>query len=297
VGWTSNNNLAMDALYLNPGSEANVWFYGAAGSLSVESSNPAVLSVPSSLTMAANPVSFIARGQSPGSSTIRIFTAAGTVGTLTVDVVPAGTKPRWPGALDPLLVSAGVPFDHPISYLISPTGTAPFTGERATGTVTLTSKGHEVARVTLAPSADLVPMTLTYYAEEIGANPITVVYSGDTNFLPITMNLNVNAFIGLATIVAGAARAGTTASVHIRVIGSPSAAPTGTITVSETGIFPGTPAPLTTTSPGVAEADVKLTNISAGQHTFILTYSGDTRYSRSEQSLRMVEARSRGVKH
>jgi len=300
VGWTINGAIVMDALYLNPGSKGNVWFSVstslAGTSLTVESSSPSVLSVPAAVTVQASGLAtFVASGLSPGTSTIRISRAGTLFYTLAVDVLPLGTKPRWPAGIQ-LSQNIGDRFDQPVVYTINSVGTVPFTGETATGTVTLTSKGHELGRVTLIPGVRQ-QAPLTYYPEEVGSNPITIAYGGDTNFLPMTLNLNVISNTGFVTMMAGAARAGTTATVHIRVTGSPSAAPTGTITVSEPGVIPATPASLSTTSPGVAEAEVKLINLSAGQHTLTLAYSGDTRYEKGSQSLRMVEARVRGVKH
>jgi hypothetical protein len=98
-------------------------------------------------------------------------------------------------------------------------------------------------------------------------------------------------------MLAGAARTGTTASIHVRVAGSPSAAPTGTIILSEGGKAIGAPASLASTSSGIAEADIKLSNVAAGPHTFTLAYSGDAHYAAGSQSVRIVEAHERAVRH
>jgi len=301
LGWTTNPNVTMDALFLNPDSQANVWFYNVGGlagvQVGVESSNPAVLTVPSKVIMpASNVVSFVARGVSSGVSTIRIFTTMETVATLRVDVVPAGTTPRWPGAISEIPAQWASSFDKPATFAISPMGTAPYTGEQATGIVTLTSGGREVGRVTLAAKTTEAP-TLIYYPESVGVNPVVITYAGDANFLPITMNINIDVSLGSVTMLAGAARTGTTASIHVRVAGSPSAAPTGTIILSEGGKPIGAPASLASTSSGIAEADIKLSNVAAGPHTFTLAYSGDTHYAAGSQSVRMVEAHERAVRH
>jgi hypothetical protein len=66
VGWTSNGAIAMDALFLTPGSQANVWFYAFRDvpGVSIESSDPSVVSVPAGMTLPneRKPLSFVARG-------------------------------------------------------------------------------------------------------------------------------------------------------------------------------------------------------------------------------------------
>jgi len=302
TGWTSHKNMAMDALYLNPGTDGHVWFDAltnmAGATLGVESSNTTVLSVPSTVTMPAlNGMTFVAHGLAAGTATIRVFTSTETLGTLTVDVLPAGIKQRWPGAIYPLSDTSGR-FDFPLSFTIAPDGTAPYNGESATGTVTLTSKGHELGRVTLTPNAGSTSRTISFYPEDVGPTPVTISYPGDANFLPITMNLNVNVALGFVSVLAGSARSGTAATIHVRLTGSPVAAPTGTISISGAGLTSPTPGvALITTSPGVAEADVKLANVPAGPQVFTIRYSGDAHYNPDTESLRMNEAHTRAVRH
>jgi ELWxxDGT repeat protein len=297
VAWITNNNLAMDALYLTPGSQANVWYSGstAGATVSIESSNPAILSVPSSLTTSAagKPLSFVARAVSVGTATIRLFTPTATVGTLTVDVFPAGTKPRWPGALNVFAENSPVPFDTQSNVNIYLAATAPYTGETASGQVTIAANGREVAHVTLPSGIGL--LRVPYYLPEIGSNPITVSYPGDANFLPMTVTTTVTSSRGTATLLGGAERNSTNARIHVRLAGSPMAAPTGTVTLTEAGTTTSAQISISATG-GIAQGEITLSNISAGAHTFVLAYSGDARYFPSSQSVRLAEARGRSVR-
>lgn len=298
VGWVTNVYLAMDALYLTPGSQANVWVGPSANftTVSITSSDPAVVSVPSSVTLSlGKSVSFVARGVTAGTATIRVFAPTATVGTLTIDVVPAGTKPRWPGAITAYPENGGTSFDRQLGFSIYTTGTAPHSGETATGVVTVTDNGRELGRVTLPPGFGL--KRVLAYLPYLGANAIRIDYPGDASFLPMTATSNVTVTTGFATISGGAERNGTTAKVHLAVTGSPEGTPTGTIRISEPGVIPPTDLILTPASPGVAQADVILTNVSAAQHTFVIAYAGDTHYGPSTQSVRLTETHKRAVRH
>jgi ELWxxDGT repeat protein len=298
VGWMTHDFMAMDALSLVPGSQANVWFFGfdIAG-LNVESSNPAVISVPSTLTSPspATAITFVAHGLSVGTATIRIFTPTSTFGTLMVDVVAPGTKLRWPGAVNAFPENSRTRLDVPLGFRISTIATAPYTGQTATGLVTITENGQELERTTLTPGAGT--REVLAYFPAIGANSVRMDYAGDANFLPMTQTWSINVETGFASIIAGAARSGTTATVHVRVAGSPQAAPTGSITISEPGVIPARDVVLTAAEPGVSQADFSLTNVSSGQHTLLIAYSGDARYNPGTQGVRVTEARERSVRH
>ncbi|MEA2345394.1 MAG: hypothetical protein QOF63_3563, partial [Thermoanaerobaculia bacterium] len=297
VAWMTNASVAMDALFLTPGSQANVWFtaYNNATSVSITSSNPSVIAVPSTLPVTAGqPTTFVAHGVSAGTATIRIFTPAGTVGILNVDVVPAGTTPRWPGAIQ-VFVNNGFPFDSPMGFSIYTNATAPYTGAKPTGTVTISANGHELGRVTL--NANASPERGLHYLSDLGDNAIRFDYSGDANFLPMFVAQTVTVNTGRATILGGAERIGTSARVHVRVTGSPAGAPAGTVTISEPGVIAAKTVTLTAGAAGEGQADVTFTNVSSAPHTFHVSYSGDTRYSASTQDFRMIDARLRSVKH
>jgi len=297
VGWVTNIYLAMDALYLTPGSQANVWFEPSQSqaSVTITSSDPSVISVPSSLTaIAAKPVSFIARGVSVGTATIRVSTPAATLATLTIDVVNPGTKLRWPGGVTAAASNGAASFDTQMGFAINASGTAPYTGERATGVVTVSANGRELGRLTLAPGPQL--QVLPFYLPALGVNAIRFDYLGDANFLPMTQTSNITATIGHATILGGAERNGTTAKIHLRVTGSPEGTPTGTLRISEAGVIAPIDIPLTAATPGTAQADIALSNVSAAPHTLVVTYSGDGHYSPSTQNVRITEGHNRAVR-
>jgi ELWxxDGT repeat protein len=297
IAWTAAGNIAMDALFLTPGSDAHVWF-GWPFTVSVESSNPAVVSVPASVSVTSgSPGTFIAHGVSVGKANIRVFNSFGTLATLAVDVVAPGTMPLWNGGVS---IDAGnntaVRFDQQLAIHISASGTAPFTGKRATGTVTVAAGGREIGRVTLDPATQ--EGLLWTYLPDLGATNINAIYSGDANFAPSTLTAQGFALLGRAMIAATIDDNGGTARLHVRLIGSPMAAPAGSISVYEVSLPAATQIPLTSTTPGVAEADITLTNLPAGTHTFRVFYPGDgTHYQASAQDFREVDARKRGVRH
>jgi ELWxxDGT repeat protein len=299
VGWIDNGSISMDALYLTPGTQANVWYYGFTNlpSVSIESSNPSVLSVPASVPILGSfkPSTFVVHALSVGTATIRVFSPASSdPNTLTVDVVPSGTKPRWPGALN-AYVQPFLPFDRQLTLTVLHTATAPYTGERPTGLVTITSNGHELARATLTSTDGDRPVA--FYLPALGTTPITLSYAGDANFRPETTTSNIVVLIGNVTLLAGAERFGTTARVHVKATGSPLAGPSGTVTISEAGIVPLTPITLVDTGSGIAQGDVTLTNIAAGPHTFVISYSGDAHYNAATQNVRIVEPRTHAIRH
>jgi len=299
VGWIAHQVVAMDALFLTPGAAANVWFdtfYAPAG-VSVESSDPSVLSIPSSVvtTPDQKPVSFVARGVGVGTSTIRVFTPERTVGTLAVDVLAPGTQRRWPGAINVFVEQYSLGFDDEAAIRIDTTATAPFNGEPPTGAVSIRANEREVGRVNLTP--DVRFRRVPFHVAEIGTNTIAVAYAGDANFLPMTETFDIVASRGSVTISGSGDRNGTAATIRVRVTGSPMASPTGTITVGEPGIIPSVEVPLTPGAYGDAQASVTLTNVDSGPHTLVLNYSGDTRYQPATQSLRIHTDRRRGVRH
>ena len=289
VGWIASGPVAMDALYLTPGSQATVWFsyFQSFPATSLQSSNPAVLSVPASLTTPAgvNGASFIASGLSVGTATIRVLNSGTTIGTLTVDVVASGARPRWPGAV---IVQPGnsASFDQPVDFKIFNTATAPYSGQAATGLVTISASGQELGRTTLPLTSGTRDVPI--YLPAIGTTTGTVDYAGDANFLPMSTLWTVTAFRGYVTVTSNASRNGTTATIHLRVTGSPVASPTGTVTVSEPGIIPSTQATLTAVA-GAGQADITLTNVTPGVHTLVVNYSGDTRYNTGTQNIRLLE--------
>jgi hypothetical protein len=115
--------------------------------------------------------------------------------------------------------------------------------------------------------------------------------------------MSASAAQGHATLAATIDDHGSTATIHVRVIGSPMGTPTGKVLIGETSVTPNIAfapsAPLTATAtPGVAEAAVTLTNLPAGVHTFRVWYPGDSRrYAGTQQDFRIVDAHKRVVRH
>jgi hypothetical protein len=286
----------MDALYLTPGSQANVWFtYPQQGQYTVDSSNPAVAAVPSTTTVpAAGASTFAAHALSTGTATIRVLSGTFVAASFYIDVIPAGTTRRWPGAISASVNSNEMGFPGPAIFTMENHGTAPYSGATATGVVTFSAKGRELSRITLGPKSQR--LTVPVFAAETGPQQFDMSYEGDANFLPSTTSFTMIVTRSAATISASAQRSGTGANVHVRVIGSRMVTPAGTINVSEHGTHQ-TSASLTTTAPGVAEADVTMSGIGSGPHTFTVVYSGDTNYTSGMQDAPLLDGRGRAVRH
>jgi hypothetical protein len=292
LAYTSRPNIAMDALYLTPGATAHVSFYNfAKTTVNVESSNPVAVSAPAT---ADGSGMFVVQGLALGTSVIRVYSGNNTIGSLSVDVLAPGTKPRWPGAID-YSIDNGYPFDQPTTIHVYTSGTSPFDGKTATGTVTFTMGSRELGKVTL--DSRQRSWLLPAYLEKIGDNTITMTYGGDANFAPIAKTSTARAEIGHVSIGANIEDHGTSATLHVRITGSPMSAPKGTISVVETSTTPSVSAPLTPGSAAVSAADVTLTGLTPGVHTFRVNYSGDPFYAAGVQEFREVAVRKPAARH
>jgi ELWxxDGT repeat protein len=281
VGWTAHDFMAMDALYLTPGGQGNVWLdpFGDVSSVSVESSNPAVVSVPATVSVPSTQAfSFPVRAGSVGTATIRVFTPTSTLGTLQIDVVAPGTTPRWPGAINVFRDQASLRIDEQATLRIYTTGTAPFNGRPATGAVTVSANGLVTGRAVLDPATRTY--VVPYSVADVGENTITVAYAGDANFLPATRTFEVTALRGQVTVTASAHREGTSLRLRVRVTGSPAVPPTGTVTVGEAQA-----------TLAAGEVELLFPNLPPGGHTFTIAYSGDARYAPTTQQVRHIDRR------
>jgi ELWxxDGT repeat protein len=296
VGYTTHGNLAIDALYLTPGSQANVSFgFHTPAQYSVDSSNPAVVSVPSATTVpATGTATFVARGLTTGTATIRVLSGTSVIDSLAINVVPAGTTPRWPPPITVSQDKFNLRFDEQFRVAVENLGTAPYNGAPPSGVVTVSNQGREIGRITLGPDRQI--STLTLSPTGIGTQHVDVSYAGDTNFLPMTVPLTFEIAHGAVTMLASPQRSGTTVNMHVRVTGSSVATPTGTVSVAEHGALE-SEGTLTATAPGVAEADLKVTGVASGTHLFIVLYSGDSTYNFGKQNIPLIDGRGRAVRH
>ena len=178
--------MGMSAAYLTPGATATVTAGVSSPSPTVTSSDPSVVAVPTGATsLTATLATFVVTGLTPGTSLISV---QGNIHPLLVTVVAAGTQPRWPGAVAMGGNFSVLPLDQPLIVTVIPSGTAPFTAAKATGTVSVTSGGTELARRTISGTNTV---TFPVYMQALGANPYVITYSGDSNFLPQTVNASV----------------------------------------------------------------------------------------------------------
>jgi ELWxxDGT repeat protein len=301
VAWTAKGPLVMEAHQLTPGADAKVSFYdyGHAATVSVESSNPAVLTVLATVPgqQGETAGSFMIHAVSIGHATLRVFTTQGTLGTLDVDVLAPGTKVRWPGAITAFGNNTTTPFERGRGIYVDTNAMVPFTAQTATGLVTVVSSanGRELGRVLLTP--DVHHYDLEVYATQMGDEAIEFRYAGDDNFLPMTVTSRLISLRGNVSITTTTERSGSTATVRVRVAGSPGSTPTGTIAISEGSQVLANGVTLTQVRLGLAEAVIPLTNVTPGTHTLTLEYTGDEFYYPVTQSTRITEDRRRGSRH
>jgi ELWxxDGT repeat protein len=291
--WTLNayRTMAVSPAYLTPGATATLTVkLESFFTNTVTSSDPSVISVPASVTAVNNDL---------GTCTLTALKAGTSVinvgnrqNPLTIMVIPAGTQPRWPGALKLDSSLGSTRFDQPINLFIARSGTAPDTGNRATGTVVVTVQDREVARAVLSGDG----LTLPIYLPSIGANTIVVTYPGDASFLPQTLSVSAFANKGSATLSGGleASNVAGTYVFNFSATGSPAAPPTGTLSILNGAEI--ARVSLTPSSGGVSIARLILPNLPASV-TLTVNYSGDGNYNSGSQQIRAIAPRRHSTAH
>jgi hypothetical protein len=155
-----------------------------------------------------------------------------------------------------------------------------------TGTVTLFDGATEVTSQTLSGSEYGFQFILQYpYFVTTGTHQFTAVYSGDTNFAPITSNV-VTETVSQSPTTTGLSASPTNAPYGISVTLSASIQPeypspaTGTVTFTDVT----TSTTLGTVSVANNAAQLTLNNLSAGSHVILATYQGDANCTGSSSS-------------
>jgi ELWxxDGT repeat protein len=292
TAWTVNRsgNMVMDAAYLTPGATATVMarIFTAAGVPS--SSDPSVVAVSASTRIGENAVRFTVTALKAGTSVVNVD--EGFI-PLLVTVVAAGTTPRWPGGVAIESDLRATTFDRPINVTINPSGVAPLTGATATGTVTITAAGQELARQTLTGTK----LTFPLYLRSLGFSyPVQFAYSGDANFAPQTIELPVTVQKGRVAITGTLVRiADGTYTLTLQVAGSPVTPPGGFVFVMK-GAIELARLPLQPSTGGMSTAQVTITNLQ-DLATLTLDYYGDALYENATQQIRVLGARRRTVRH
>ncbi|MEA2416026.1 MAG: hypothetical protein QOI58_2683, partial [Thermoanaerobaculia bacterium] len=184
--------------------------------------------------------------------------------------------------------------DRPMTVTVVPSGTAPFANAKATGTVTVTAGGKELARAIVSNTNTI---TFPVYLQALGANPYVITYSGDSNFLPQTVNGSVFVTLGRITITGGLERSPVpgTYTLTVRATGSPAVAPTGTLSIMNGGTEIAK-VTLVPSGGGISTAHATLTNLPASP-TLTINYAGDAFYQSGTQQLRVVETRQHSARH
>jgi len=293
AAWTvsGDGHMAMDAPYLRVGQTA--WLTVAPnGPVSLVSSDPSVLSVPPALTLVNNSTHGVARVTANKAGTANITFTSPQQHPLQITVLDAGTLMRWPGGvtIEPDFTEAS--FGR-LNVSIAATGTAPFTGAKATGTVVVTAAGQELGRQQVNGNSFVMPV----YLPKLGTMPYAVSYSGDSNFLPQTLSRNITVFTGPVTITGALERTATAGTYLLKalVTGSPLSAPTGTLSVRNGGTEIAQ-IPLVASSGGTSIAQTTLTNLPPSA-TLTINYPGNSFYQPATQQVRVVESHQRTVRH
>ncbi len=293
--WTFNGtrNMAMNAGYLTTGATATVTAKLFTQPLVLTSSDPTVVAVPSTITkVTAGLGTFTVTALKPGSSTINVD---GRQSPLVVTVIAPGTQPRWPGGVTLFPNITGTRFDLPMTITVTPSGTAPVSGARATGTVTVTAAGQELERIVIAgPGA----ITFPVYLPSLGQIPYVLSYSGDANFLPDSLSTSVFVNSGQVVMTGGLERVPGTSGTYtltVHTTGSPVAAPTGTLSVRNGGTEVAK-LTLVPSSGGISSAHATISNLPASP-TLTINYPGDVNYQAGSQQVRLVETRRRSAGH
>lgn len=296
TAWTVNpyRTMAMNAVYLTPAATAKVTASIYTANPVATSSDPSVVFVPTEvIKVTPTLATFVVTGLKPGTSSIAI---EGYPYPLVVTVIAAGTQPRFPGALTVTTDFTAVPLDKPMMVTVTPTGTAPITAAKATGTVVVTAGGKELARSAVSSTT---AVTFPVYLQALGAIPYVITYSGDANFLPQTVTGTVYVNSGRVTMTGslertpGAAAGTYTLTVH--AAGSPVAAPTGMLSIVNGGSEIAK-VPLVPSGAGTSAAHATLTNLPSSP-TLTINYPGDALYQSDSQQVRAVETRRRSAGH
>jgi ELWxxDGT repeat protein len=295
TSWTMSayRAMAMNAAYLTPGATATVTASIYTPAPVVTSSDPSVVSAPSSVTKVSSTLAtFVVTALKPGTSTVAI---EGYQYPLLVTVIAAGTQPRWPGAVTMTGDFTALPFDKPLTVTVVPSGTAPFTGAKATGTVVVTAEGKELARTAVSSTSTIA---FPVYMQSLTSVPYVIAYSGDSNFLPQTVDGSVFVTRGRVTITGGLERmpgAAGTYTLTVHAAGSPVLPPTGTLSIVN-GATEIAKVTLVPSGGGISTAHATLTNLPA-LPTLTINYAGDALYQSGSQQVRVVESRQRSARH
>ena len=298
ASWTITpfGDLAMSPAFLTPGQTATVsadtnpnYPYPFPFSL-----DPSIVSISSAVTTVDNLAKFTVTAHKPGTATITIGDKREN---LLVTVVSPGNTPRWENGLTLNTDRTATFIGEPVTLTITPGATAPFTGARATGLVTVTANGQAIAhRIITGANAVVVPL----YFRSLGSIDYQISYGGDDNFLPQTVTRSVFMRQGTADI-AGSLQLepGTedTYRLNVRVTGGPGVAPTGTLRVLHNGVLKGSQS-ITPSSDGTSRAESTLTGLTGSPDvSVIVEYSGDALYGAASQEIRFVAPRRRNTRH
>ncbi|WP_058185204.1 Ig-like domain repeat protein [Terracidiphilus gabretensis] len=165
------------------------------------------------------------------------------------------------------------------SQSLTVTGSVTGTAGTSTGTVTLTSGTYTSTAATLNGSGNY-SITVPAGSLIAGTDTLTVSYSGDSNYATATGTGSVTVAKATpaltvspaSTVVTGAI---TNLSVTITVNGG-SVTPTGTVTLSATGGYSGSPCTL---AAGACTFSVPVSSLPQGTVTLTSSYSGDSLFN------------------
>jgi hypothetical protein len=170
---------------------------------------------------------------------------------------------------------------------LPPTGTITFySGTTAVGTAVLAAGTNPTTYQQQGTAA----LTISAKALPLGPNAITVVYPGDSNYLPSTspatsIQVTAPSLVPTSTFVFPTpySVAPNASILYTAIITPGSPSPTGTVQFAVDGRDVGTPQVVV--PGGFSALQTTVAGLSVGFHVLTGTYSGDTRYSSSTSAL------------
>jgi hypothetical protein len=207
----------------------------------------------------------------PSTSNIIYLTAERGAATLTLTLNPAGPSYSY-GQQFVLTVTI-----NPIENLIP------------TGSLTISYQGIGTG-IVLSPGGTVSTFPFNLLAQPVGTFPITVTYSGDSNYLPVTgsLTITVKPNLSAATLTSSLnpANAGQTVTFTATVSGASSSGvpPAGSVSFSDGATVLGT-VPLVSGSGGASTAAFSTSTLAVGTHTITAAYVPAAGYATSAATL------------
>jgi len=236
--------------------------------------------VPGTYNIVANYPGDASYNPSAGTDAITI-----TKAPTTISVGPAPLPPYNYG--EPTQIDASV---TTTSTGVAPTGTFTLFDNGTPANVSWVYEGFPFSNNGTRPMYANLNATTSYSFTSIGSHTLTAQYSGDANYTSGSSEPTVIG-VGQATPMVsgyGIVPTSTTTSLPVTltlILSGWTNAPTGSVSFSDSGTLLNGTVTYSNPNPGQLRAVMSYTFTAAGTHTISATYSGDTNYTSTAQSL------------